>query len=177
MTEGPRRGVTRGYVWGLIFATMIVAVALIIASWGLISLFGQREPVQTAGIALPAAQLIVAVALAVLCWGLWRQAISLLRGLRTPHWGYIIALMGGAYLIWCLLGTLVGLSLDDTWLSPFAAALALIWGLASLLFWSVLARRVYTDRPTPKWPWEKRGEPGPDWANTDDDPWSDPDRG
>ncbi|WP_244301297.1 hypothetical protein [Leucobacter insecticola] len=45
--------------------------------------------------------------------------------------------------------------IDETWLSPFAAVLAPIWAVAALLFWAILARRVYTDRPTPKWPWER----------------------
>lgn len=168
MTEPTRRGVTRGYVGGLIAAVAVVAVALVIASWGVISVLADRSPVQTEGVSMLAAELIIALALAALCWGLWLQALVLLRGRRTPPWAHTIVLGVGAYLLWCLGGMIAGLSVDETWLSPYALALALAWAACSLAFWAVLARRVYTNRPVPQWPWERRGEPGPDWVRPED---------
>lgn len=169
MTEGSRRGVTRGYVWGLIFATVIVAVALVIATWGLLALATDSQPVTTPGISFVVVPLVVGAALALLVWGLWSQCLTLLRGLRTPPWAHTIGLAAAAFLVWSVGGTLAGLEVTDTWLSPYALGLGLIWGVVSLLCWAVLARRVYTDKPPPQWPWERRGEPGPDWRG--DDPW------
>ena len=160
-----RRGVPRGYVGALTAAVTIVGLALVVASWGVLSYLIGREPVQTPGVWVAAAEVIVLVALALLAWGLWLQALVLLRGRRTPPWAHTVVLALGGYFVWCLGGILAGLGIDETWLSPFALALALAWGLCSILFWAVLARRVYTNRPTPKWPWERRGEvEGPDWV-------------
>ncbi|MCB1273094.1 MAG: hypothetical protein KDB25_01670 [Leucobacter sp.] len=161
-----RRGVTRGYVVGLLVATVIVAVALVVATWGLLGMAIDREPVSTPGVSLPAAEVIVLFALVALAAGLWNQALVLLRGRRRPPWAHIVVLGFGAYFVWCLGGLIAGLSIEDTWLSPFALALGLIWALCSLLFWAVLARRVYTERGVPQWPWERRGDDeGPDWID------------
>lgn len=158
MTSGSRRGVTRGYVGGLILATLIVAVALVVACWGGLALFLDQEPVATSGVPRLAAPLIVAVALAGLAWTLWRQALTLLRGERAPAWGRNLLNAVFAYLLWCVGGLATGMSIGDTWMSPFAVTLAAIWTVTSVLFWAVLTRRVYTDRGVPKWPWEKREE-------------------
>ena len=158
MSEGPRRGVTRGYVGGLIFATVIVAVALVVAVWGGLTLVPGLEPVTTDGVPRWAAPVVLVLALVALAVSLWNQALTLLRGRRGPSWGAILATAVGAYLLWALGGILAGMSIGETWLSPFAAALIPIWAASCLLFWAVLARRVYTDRPPPQWPWERRGE-------------------
>ncbi|UOQ57943.1 hypothetical protein MUN78_03635 [Leucobacter allii] len=154
MTSGPRRGVTRGYVGGLIVAALIVAAALVVAVWGLLALGLAREPVASET-PIWAAPLILALALGALAWALWRQAIALLRGRRAPAWGLVVAASLGAYAIWSLAGLGAGMRVEETWLSPFAAALVPIWAVAALLFWAVLGRRVYTDRPPPRWPWER----------------------
>ncbi|MBN9612511.1 MAG: hypothetical protein J0H64_03440, partial [Actinobacteria bacterium] len=148
----------------------IASLALVIASWGLIGMSTGRQPVSSPGVTPAAPEWIVLFASVVLAVGLWLQALTLLRGRRTPPWGHTLALAGGAYFVWCLGGLLVGMSIDETWVSPFALALALIWAIGSLLFWLVLARRVYTQRPAPRWPWERRGDhEGPDWIGYDDD--------
>jgi len=164
-----RRGVTRGYVGGLIAAITALAVAVIIASWGMISYLGGVEPITSAGVSAMAGEILVAGAIILLVIGLWRQAVVLLRGRRTPPWAHTIVIAFGAYLIWSLGGLGFGLGISETWLSPFAFVLLVVWLLASLAFWSVLARRVFTDRPVPTWPWEKRDgdDPGPDWAHRD----------
>lgn len=171
MNLGSRRDVTRGYVGGLTLAAVIVAAALLIATWGLLALTLQRDPVSSDGVPRWVAPVILILVLALLGCTMWQQALVLLRGRKAPAWGLVVAIAVGSYLLWCLGGTLAGLSIDETWVSPFAATLVPICGVASLLFWAVLARRVYTDRPVPKWPWERRGEPGPDWATGDEDPW------
>lgn len=171
MTETPRRGVTRGYVGGLIFAVGVLALAVLIAAWAYLSWMLGGGPVVTPDVSVVATPLIVLVLLAMLGWILWGQSIQLLRGRKTPSWPHIALAAVGGYLLWCLGGLLVGMSVEETWLSPFALTLGIVWGLAALVCWSVLMRRVYTDRPTPQWPWEKRDEPGPDWTHTDDDPW------
>lgn len=164
----PKRRVTKGYVVALIGASVFVAVSTLVAAWGMITLIGEGEPVTTRAVPISAAPLIVFVALGVLAWGFWQLAIALLRGRRTPAWSVVIAHSLAGYLIWCLGGTLAGMSIAETWLSPYAWVILPIWTITLLLFWAVLARRVYTDRPVPKWPWEKRGEPGPDTSWRDD---------
>ena len=153
MSEGARRGVTRGYVGALTAGTVIVAVALIVASWGMISLLTGRAPIE--GVAPRwAAPVVIGVNLGILAWALWQQALMLLKGRKTPPWAVTVSLAGGVYLVWCIVGSVLGFPLHDTWSSPFSLALIPIWALASVLFWAVLARRVYTDRPPPRWPWE-----------------------
>lgn len=161
MTVEPR-GVTRGYVWGLLLATLIIAAALVVVTWGMYSLLSGRPPVETDGVARWVSPVGVVVAIGVLAWGLWQQALVLLRGQRTPSWAYVVVLAGLAYLVWCFIGMLGGLSISETWLSPYALLLAPIWAISSLIFWAVLARRVYTNRSTPKWPWEDRENDGPE---------------
>ncbi len=174
MTEGHRRGVTRGYAGGLVFAVAIAAFALLLIGWGSLALATGGGPISTPQVGRVVAAVLVVLCLAALAWGLWSQSLVLLRGRRSPSWAHIVLIAVGGYSVWCLGGLLAGLSIGDTWTSPYALVLALAWGLAALLHWAVLARRVYTDRPAPRWPWERRGEPGPDWATGDDDPWSDP---
>ncbi|MCW2288616.1 hypothetical protein EDF60_0453 [Leucobacter luti] len=158
MSSGPRRGVTRGYVGALIMATVIVAVALLVAVWGGLALVLGQDPVTSPSVPRWAAPLVLLVCLGILAWTLWLQALVLLRGRRSPSWGRIVTVGVGVYLVWGLAGILAGMSIAETWLSPFAAALIPIWAVVALLFWAVLARRVYTDRPPPRWPWERAEE-------------------
>lgn len=155
MNSGPRRGVTRGYVGALILATVIAATALVVAGWGLMALLSGRDPVSTESVPRWVGPALVVVALAILAISLWVQALALLRGLRSPAWGRIFVAAMSAYLLWCALGVLAGMSIDETWVSPFAALLPAIWALSAIAFWALLARRVYTDRPPPRWPWER----------------------
>lgn len=157
MTDGPRRGVTRGYVGGLTLAAVIVAAALTVATWGMLALLLGRDPVSS-DVPGGLAPMLILFGLVLLGVTLWQQALVLLRGRRTLNWGVLLSLGGGVYLLWSLGGTLGGMSIEETWLSPFAAVLAPVWAIAAVLFWLVLARRVYTDRPAPKWPWEREDE-------------------
>lgn len=158
MTGSARRGVTRGYVLGLLGATLVVVAALVVAGWGLLGMALGREPIESDGIPFWFGVLGVALGLGLLAALLWRQALSLLRGNKAPAWGIVVGAAFGVYLLWCLSGVLAGLRIEETWLSPFALLLVPVWGGAALSFWYVLARRLYTDRPTPRWPWERREE-------------------
>ncbi|MFD5599411.1 hypothetical protein ACFWHR_05085 [Leucobacter sp. NPDC058333] len=162
MTPEPRRGVTRGYVGGLVGAAIITAAALLVAAWGGLALALNRDPVESGGVGAWVAPVILATGLGILGFTLWRQALTLLRGRRGPAWSSIVTVAVGSYLWWSLLGMLGGMSLGETWLSPFAATLPAIWAIAALLFWAVLARRVYTDRAAPQWPWERNERDGRD---------------
>lgn len=155
MSRGSRPGVTRGYVGSLTVAAVIVSVALLVATWGLLALGLGRDPVSNQEVVRWAAPLILCFALAALAGALWQQALAMLRGHKAPAWRYIISVSVGAYLLWSVGGALAGMSIEDTWVSPFAALLVPIWGITCLLFWGVLARRLFTDRPAPKWPWER----------------------
>lgn len=177
MSSGRRRSVTRGYVWGLIFAVAITAFALMLLIWSGISLATGRAPVETPGVSFGSAPLAILICFLPMIWALWTQSVMLLKGDRSLPWTQLLLASLGGYLIWCLTGMLTGLSAAETWTSPYALAIALAWAIASLLCWAVLTRRVYTEREVPRWPWEDREDLGPDWANTDEDPWSDPDAG
>lgn len=158
MTPSPRRGVTRGYVGGVLFAAEVMAVALVIAVWGLLTMWRGDAPIGTA-VPLWAAPVILVGALVALGWALWRQALALLRGQWAPAWALVCSVAVGAYLLWCLGGVAIGLTIAETWASPYAIALAPIWAATALVFWAVLARRIYTDRPPPRWPWERDSRP------------------
>lgn len=171
MNEGARRGVTRGYVGGLILATLISAVAGTVAVWGLLALWTGLVPISQPDMPRWMGPVTILAALGVLAWMLWLQTMSLLYGRRKPHWGYILLAALLAYALWGLMGTIAGLPNSDSWASLFAWSLIPIWAVAGILFWAVLARRVYSDRGTPKWPWERADDLGPDWANYGIDPW------
>lgn len=160
MNDGARRGVTRGYAVGLIGAVIILSLALLIAGWGFISLAFDRAPVQTPGISFAAAPAMLGICIALLVLQLWRTVVTLLRGNRVVPLAYMVFAGLGAYLIWSALGLVFGLSAGETWLSPYAVLLGVIWALAPLVLWLVLTRRVYTDRQPPRWPWEKHPAPG-----------------
>lgn len=155
MSGGPRRGVTRGYVGALILAAAIVAAALLIAAWGTLSLLLDRDPVSSPEVSRLVGPALVFLALGMLAGSLWLQSLILLRGQRGPAWGHIIGTAGAAYLLWSGGGFLAGMTLEETILSPFGAAIPVIWLVVGLLYWAVLMRRVYTDRPPPRWPWER----------------------
>lgn len=158
MNDGVRRGVTRAYVVGLLAATLIVAVALLLVSWGFLGLAVGHGPIVSENVPYWFGTFTVLGGLAMLAALLWRHALILLRGRKAPAWSIVVGAAFGVYLIWCLVGILGGLSIGELWLSPFAAILAFIWAISVILFWLVLARRVYTDRPAPRWPWEHREE-------------------
>jgi len=180
VTSAHRRGVTRGYVWGLIFAVVVVAFALMLMAWAGIALATGGGPVATPGVGYGVSAFIVVLCLGLLVLSLWKHALLLLRGRKTLSLGNMLIVSFGAYLLWGIVGSILGLSVGDAWLSLYALALALAWACAMVLFWALLLRRVYTDRPAPRWPWERSGDLGPDWAHTEEDPWdetSEDDRG
>lgn len=154
--------ITKGYAVGLLAADAFFAVALLVLSWGLLSLWLAVSPV-TSEVSNLTAPGILIVCTAMLVFFLWRELISLLKGHR-PAWVLAIIIPGLAYLTWSLLGTLFSMNLSDTWLSPFALVLAVAWLIALLIFWAILLRKLYTGKDRPLWPWEKKDlDDGPDW--------------
>lgn len=154
MTNRPPHRVTRGYALGLVAADVILACAVLIAAWGMVSLATGRIPVES-DVSIAAAPTIIIIALGLMYWSLWLQTLEILRGQRRVQWTQALILAGGAYLIWCLGGIAVGMDVSETWLSPYALILAIIWGLAPIPLWLILFRRIYSDRGRPLWPWEK----------------------
>lgn len=165
MSARVHRKPTRAYVRGLIGATLILAVALVVMSWGGLGLALDREPVESEGTPLWLGIVAIGSGLVLLGVLLWRQTIATLRGNSAPLWGVVLGAGVGSYLIWCVYGVIAGLTVDETWLSPFGVVLAPIWAISVLVFWGVLVRHVYTDMPTPQWPWEKRQ--AEEWAAED----------
>lgn len=162
MTERVPRKITKGYALGLLAADAFFAVALVVVSWGLMSLWLSISPV-TSNVSNLTAPAIVIVCIALLVFFLWRELISLLKGHR-PALVLAIIIPGLAYLTWSLLGTAFSMHLSDTWLSPFALVLAVSWLIALLAFWGILLRKLYSGKGRPLWPWEKKDlDDGPDW--------------
>ena len=114
-----------------------------LTAWSLISLASGGGPVSTPGIGFSSAAMPVLLCLGLLAWLLWSQSLLLLRGRRQLSWRHLLVASFGGYLLWGLVGTLLGLSLADTWLSPYVLALAVSWALATVLCWACL---LYTSR-------------------------------
>lgn len=96
------------------------------------------------------------VTIGVLAWSMWQQSLNVLRGHVAVPIGRAIGVAVVVYVIWSVLGMLAGMPAAETWLSPFAIELIPIFVLGALCGWWVLLRRVYTNKPTPQWPWEKK---------------------
>lgn len=154
MAVEKRRGVTRSYVYALIAACVFLALSFLVAVWGLTSVLLLRFPVETS-ISRFIGPGIIALTLALLAWSMWQQSLDLLRGNTAVPAVRLVTTAVTVYLVWSLLGMLAGMAVTETWLSVYAFELAVIYALAQLTCWWLLLRRVYTDRPTPQWPWEK----------------------
>lgn len=148
--------ITKGYATGLIAAICIFVAALLIAGWGLIGLYMGEEPVSST-VSTMTAPALVAISLLLLAWVMWLQTVSLIKGAK-PAWSLAIVVAGAAYLVWSFGGLIAGLSIQETWLSPFALVMAVLWPLGLFLFWLLLWRKLYSGKGTPKWPWEDREE-------------------
>lgn len=150
-----RRGVTRGQTWVILAGVVVAAVATVITSWAFLSLFGDLSPVATAGIAPAIGPGIIVMCAGLLLWVLWGQTLVLLRGDSRVPWGSAVVSAGGSYLVWCMLGMAVGMSVSDTWLSPFAVVLACVWACAVLMGWAVMCSRISAAPGRLVWPWER----------------------
>lgn len=156
MNQQPSGKITKGYAFGLISAVVIFVAALLIAGWGLLSLFTEQSPVDSS-VPTFLAPLLIFINLLILWWILWQQTLSLLRS-NKPAWSLLIVAPGVAYLVWSLGGSLAGMSIAETWLSVFAFSFLLIWPAGLLIFWALLLRRLYSSKEAPKWPWERAEE-------------------
>lgn len=154
--------VTKAYARGLIGAVAIFAMSLVVVSWGYLSWFLGSDPIES-DVSRVTAPGIVGLCLVMLVIVLWREMISLLRA-NPPSLVLIIVMPAAAYLFWSLLGVAFGLSIEETWLSPYALALAVSWLLAVIIFWWIAMRKLYSGKDRPRWPWEKNElNEGPDY--------------
>lgn len=154
-TPQPRRKVTRAFVLTLAVFTTVLALSLVIAAWGLEALATGSKPIES-DLPFIVAPIMFLPEIALLFFLLWRVAIAMLRGRSGPPWTYMVLVGLAAYLIWAVLGTVFGFSLRDAWLSVYVLSLVLAWMLGVFIFWVLLARQVFTDRPAPMWPWERK---------------------
>ena len=154
MGTTPRRKVTRAYVWMIIVAAITLAVSFLVFAWGMLRYTTGRYPVETEVTSL-LGPLTVVVIFATTTWSLWRQSLTILRGSTTAPVAQGLGNGLLAYVIWSVVGSLAGLRFDETWMSMFALVIIPIVVVVHLLAWAVLVRKVYTDRPTPQWPWER----------------------
>lgn len=151
----PRRKVTKAFVLGLAAMTSLFGLAVLVAAWGLLALATDTKPVESQ-VPFFVAPLIVFGALGELCWMLWLVALRTLRGNAAPPWGLAFLTSAGAVVVWAVIGFLAGFSVSEALLGFYVLILAASWFLAAMLFWLLLARQVFTDRPTPMWPWERK---------------------
>jgi hypothetical protein len=157
LTGEKRRGVTRSYVWMLIFGCTFVTVSLVVAGWGLTALALLRLPVETS-VPTYYGPLVLVLLFLSLAASMWYQSLNVLRGHKTVPISRMIVMGLVAYIVWSLAGMLAGMSIGETWLSLFSFELVPLFAFGLLSCWYLLLRRVYTDRPTPRWPWEKHEE-------------------
>lgn len=149
------RKVTRSFVLGLAAFVAFLGLALLVAAWGLLALATHQKPVRT-NLPFEVAPIIVAGAVLVLYWMLWLEALRILRGRASAAWKYSFLAALAGYLIWAIFGAIAGMTVQETWRSPFALLLAAAWFVSVHVFWLILVRQVYTTRTRPLWPWEKR---------------------
>lgn len=150
-----RRRVTRTFVLTLAAFVTIFALALLVGSWGLLSLALDSKPIES-DIPFQATPLVIAVAVFELFWLLWRFALSILRGSVRGPWLFAVLAGALAYLTFGLLELIVGLNPREAFFTVYPLTLALSWFVAVPVFYALLSRQVFTDRPAPAWPWERR---------------------
>lgn len=151
----PRRKVTRAFVLTLAAFTTVFGISLVIAVWGLEALLTNSKPIE-ADLPFFVAPVMFLPEIGLLFFMLWRAALVTLRGRSGPPWTQMLLVGLSAYFIWAILGSLLGFSLRDAWLSVYVVSLVLIWMFSAFVFWMLLARQVFTERPAPMWPWEER---------------------
>lgn len=157
----------RRYAIGVsVFATVLY-LALLIATFGQISLYTNLEviPEADAGFVVGPAMSGVAT-LVVLASLLWiairvpekRQRVAPLGALGVGAMTYVAYILFGGIVYALGRGDFFQLALfvSRRLASPFSAATGLLAFLVTMVYMLVLASRV-GERGTPRWPWEKRG--------------------
>ncbi|WGD36763.1 hypothetical protein [Lysinibacter sp. HNR] len=132
----------------------VLAGALTIATWGFIALFTASDPIETADISLVVGPLSIVLALVVMFLSMFRIGKSLQHGHSRLPWSLILLAGIGAYLVAAIVFFAVGLPPHESFYSAFLLALLPIGWLCALCYWAMVARRIYTDRGRPRWPWE-----------------------
>lgn len=148
-----------------VFATVLDA-ALVIAVFGLISLYTDRDVISDASVGPVVGPVMAGSSvLLVLLWFLW-IALRVPEDEQRIALGTALLLGVVAYLVFCAVGGfLVGVASGDPiafvgffslqLMSPFAIAVGIVAFVMAILFMLVLASRV-GNKGRPRWPWEKR---------------------
>lgn len=150
-----QRRVTRTFVLALAGFVTLFALALLVASWGLLSFALGTKPVES-DLPFQTTPLVISLAVLELFWLLWRFALTILRGTAMNPWLFALITATLAYLTFGTLEVLAGLSPREAFLTVYPFTLFLAWFVAVPLFFVLLTRQVYTNRPAPMWPWERR---------------------
>ncbi|WP_166985657.1 hypothetical protein [Canibacter zhoujuaniae] len=138
---------TRAYVLGLIVFATAGTVSLTVASWGLIALGLDLEPVTAPA---PGWLLLVVVPLAaaIMAYSAWLQSLKLLRADRAFPVLHILLPAILVLHLWLFINRYT------PWI--FGITLALSLSVSQVIAWFVLFRFIFTKRHTPRWPWENR---------------------
>lgn len=150
-----RRRVTRAFVLTLAAFVTLFALSVLVAAWGLESLALGTKPVES-DIPFQVAPLIISLAVLELYWLLWRFALSLLRGAARHPWWFACVAGGAAYLTFGVFGLIAGFTPREALVGVYPFTLFLSWFIAVPVFFALLSRQVFTERPAPVWPWERR---------------------
>ena len=150
-----------------VFATVLYA-ALVIAVFGLISLYTDRDVITNGSVGPVVGPVMTGCSvLLVLACFLW-IALRVPEDRQRIEPGTALLIGVVAYLAFCVVGGfLVGIASTDPFafigffgdqlISPFAISVGILAFIVAVLFMLVLASRV-GNKGRPRWPWEKRDD-------------------
>jgi hypothetical protein len=169
----------RRYASTLAFFALGLYVALVVASFGMLSLFLDQEVVAQTDAGPLVGPIMVGAATLALLLVMWAGVGRAGHAMRTVPVSMVVLAAGLSYLFYGFAGGLVyGLNAGNTVVpdgtdgvptepisallflaeqltSPFAAAVALWAGIVALLYFLLLMWRAHGGQ-RPRWPWEKR---------------------
>ena len=147
-----------------VFATVLYA-ALVIAAFGLISLYTDRDVIDDPTVGPVVGPVMTGVAVLIVFVTLLGIALGVREENQRISLGVAFLVGFGAYFFFAVAGAiLVGAGTGDPFgfisflarqlLSPFGAAAGVLAFIIAILFMWVLASRV-GNKGRPRWPWEK----------------------
>lgn len=169
----------RRYAFVLAIFALGLYLALVVASFGMLSLFLNREVVSQSDAGPLVGPAMVGAAIGVLLIVMWAAVARLRAPMHTVPVSYVVLASALSYLAYGLVGGIVyGLGersagiegssgvasepvsglifLSQQLTSPFAAAVAAWSAVVALLYFVLLIWRANGGQ-RPRWPWEKRG--------------------
>jgi hypothetical protein len=148
-----------------VFAAVLYA-ALVIAIFGLISLYTDRDVISDSSVGPVVGPVMTASSVLLMLFWMLRIALRVPETEQRIAPGRALLLAVVCYLLFCAVGGfLVGLAAGDPiafigffgrqLTSPFAIAVGILAFIVCILFMLVLASRV-GNKGRPRWPWENR---------------------